>query len=87
MARRRTVSAMIDPDTGEKIRDWGRKVWWYIVKTNEWPYSYWSGHSWGSSFRDSAAKYRTKEKAEKLAFLLVTTEFPELVGIVKVIER
>ena len=77
---------MIDPETGKKVLDWGRTVWWYIVKTNEFPYAYWKGDTWGGSFRDYAAKYRTKEKAEKVAVLLATKD-PDLIGVIDVIER
>jgi len=86
MGRRRAVSAVIDPDTGKKIQDWGRTVWWYVVRRDEFPVSYWNGTRWAGSFRDYAAKYRTKEKAEKVAVLLAAKE-PNLIGVIDVIEK
>ena len=80
MGRRRTAPAV------KRDPDWGRTVWWYIARTDEIPYSYWNGVRWGSSFRDYAAKYRTKEKAEKFAFELVAKD-PTLIGIVKVLKK
>lgn len=59
---------------------------WYVVRTDEFPYSYWSGKGWGSSFYAYAESYTTKAKAESVATLIVAKD-PSLVGIVKVIER
>lgn len=91
MGRRRSASSVIDPDTGKKltrqqIRDWGRQVWWYVVDTSKFPYNYWKGDSWGGSFRDYAAKYSTKAKAEKAA-LLIAAQDPDMIGVIDVIER
>jgi hypothetical protein len=56
------------------------------VDTSQFPYAYWKGTSWGGSFRDYAAKFRTKEKAEKVAVLLAAKD-PDLIGKISVIER
>lgn len=73
-------------------------VWWYIVRTDEFPYGYWNRGSdfsgqivrrnprWVGSFWGYATKYPTEESAEKEALLLVVRE-PGLMGKIKVIER
>jgi len=98
VGRRRSASTLTDPDTGKKltrreIQDWkdaGRDAhgtWWYVARTDTFPYQYlnrmidgWVG------FRISAAKFRTKEKAEKVAFLFIA-KWPGLIGNVEVLEK
>lgn len=94
MGRRRPASSITDPDTGKKltrreIQEWkdkGRQVWWYIVRTDQFPYGYWKGAEWGGSFRAYAMKYRTRQKAEK-DVVLVAAKYPNLMGKIDVIER
>ena len=95
MGRRRTATDVTDPDTGKKLtrkellewRDAGRHKWYYVVRTDEFPYSYWNEKTirFVGSFRGSASRYRTRPKAEKVAVLLAARLM--LVGVIDVLER
>lgn len=98
MGRRRSASSVIDSVTGKKltrreIQDWkdaGRDAhgtWWYVANTGHFPYQYLNRTINGLvGFRISAAKFRTKEKAEKAAFLFAAQN-PLLIGKIIVIEK
>ena len=102
MGRRKTVSVgadrqytadlqamtAIEADLLSKKRLKGHKLWWYVVRRDQWPIWYWDqgGRHWVGSFRGLASRYRTKEKAEKALFMVAVSE-SHLIGHLDVIER
>lgn len=85
MGRRRTKAAVAQ-EWRDKVRDIHGK-WWYIARTDRFPYDYLNRTIEGFvGFRQNAAKFRTKGKAERIAFKFIS-ENPELLGKIIVLEK
>jgi hypothetical protein len=85
MDRRRSKAAL-KREWRDKVRDI-HGTWWYVAFTGHFPYQYLNRTIEGLvGFRINAAKFRTKESAEKAAFRFVADN-PQYLGKMLALEK